>query len=46
MHASAAREERRIMIIETPRLRLRPWTDADVEPWIAMASDAELMRYV
>jgi RimJ/RimL family protein N-acetyltransferase len=29
------------MIIETARLRLRPWTDEDIEPWIAMATDPE-----
>jgi RimJ/RimL family protein N-acetyltransferase len=34
------------MIIETPRLRLRPMTDADVEPYLGMAADPEVMRYV
>jgi RimJ/RimL family protein N-acetyltransferase len=34
------------MIIETPRLRLRPMTDADMEPFIAMAADPDVMRYV
>jgi RimJ/RimL family protein N-acetyltransferase len=34
------------MIIETPRLRLRPLTDADMEPFLAMAADPEVMRYV
>jgi RimJ/RimL family protein N-acetyltransferase len=34
------------MIIETARLRLRPWTDEDIEPWIAMATDPEVMRFV
>ena len=30
------------MIIETPRLRLRPLTDADMEPYLAMAADREV----
>ncbi len=34
------------MIIETPRLRLRPMTDADNEPFLAMVGDPEVMRYV
>ncbi|MBD5656778.1 MAG: GNAT family N-acetyltransferase [Candidatus Eremiobacteraeota bacterium] len=34
------------MIIETPRLQLRPLTDADMEPYLAMATDFEAMRYV
>ena len=34
------------MIIETPRLRLRPMTDAYMEPYLAMAADPEVMRYV
>jgi RimJ/RimL family protein N-acetyltransferase len=34
------------MLIETPRLRLRPLTDADMEPYLAMAADPEVMRYV
>ncbi len=34
------------MIIETPRLRLRPLTDADMEPYLAMAADPEVTRYV
>jgi len=34
------------MIIETPRLRLRPLTDADMEPYLAMATDREVTRYV
>lgn len=34
------------MIIETPRLRLRPLTDADMEPYLAMAADPEATRYV
>ncbi len=34
------------MIIETPHLRLRPLTDADMEPYLAMAADPEVTRYV
>jgi len=34
------------MIIETPRLRLRPLTDADMEPYLAMAADPEVTGYV
>jgi RimJ/RimL family protein N-acetyltransferase len=34
------------MIIQTPRLRLRPLTDADVEAFIAMSADPEVMQYV
>jgi RimJ/RimL family protein N-acetyltransferase len=34
------------MIIETPRLRLRPMIDADLEPFLAMAADSQVMRYV
>jgi ribosomal-protein-alanine N-acetyltransferase len=33
-------------MIETARLRLRPWTDEDLEPWIAMMTDPDVMRYV
>jgi RimJ/RimL family protein N-acetyltransferase len=33
-------------MIETPRLVLRPWRDADREPFWAMACDAEVMRYL
>jgi RimJ/RimL family protein N-acetyltransferase len=34
------------MIVETPRLRLRPMVDADLEPYLAMAADPEVTRYV
>jgi RimJ/RimL family protein N-acetyltransferase len=34
------------MIIGTPRLRLRPLIDADLEPFLAMVADPEVMRYV
>ena len=34
------------MIIETPRLRLRPLTDADMEPYLAMGTDPAVTRYV
>ena len=29
-----------------PRVRLRPWTDADLAPFAAMNADAEVMRYL
>ncbi len=35
-----------IMIIETPRLRLRPLTDADMESYLAMAADPEVTQYI
>jgi len=31
--------------IETPRLRLRQWRDADYAPFAALNADAEVMRY-
>ena len=34
------------MIIETPHLRLRPLIDADMEPYLAMAADPEVTRFV
>jgi RimJ/RimL family protein N-acetyltransferase len=34
------------MIIEAARLSLRPLKDADIEPWVAMFSDVEVMQYV
>lgn len=33
-------------MIETTRLRLRAWPDADCEPFWAMGRDAEVMRYL
>ncbi len=33
-------------MIETPRLILRPWRDADREPFAAMGRDAEVMRHL
>lgn len=33
-------------MIETERLQLRPWRDADREPFWAMAQDPEVMRYL
>ncbi|QUT08103.1 GNAT family N-acetyltransferase [Sphingobium phenoxybenzoativorans] len=33
-------------MIETPRLLLRGWREADVEPWQAMCSDPEVMRHL
>jgi ribosomal-protein-alanine N-acetyltransferase len=32
-------------IISTPRLGLRQWADADIEPFVEMNIDAEVMRY-
>ena len=34
------------MIVRTPRLVLRRWTDDDVAPYAALCADAEVMRYV
>ncbi|WEK42923.1 MAG: GNAT family N-acetyltransferase [Candidatus Sphingomonas colombiensis] len=33
-------------MIETPRLLLRRWRPADIEPFFAMGQDAEVMRYL
>ena len=33
-------------MIETPRLLLRRWREADAEPFFAMGQDAEVMRYL
>ncbi|MFD1697506.1 GNAT family N-acetyltransferase [Roseibium aestuarii] len=33
------------MILETERLILRPWKDADLDPLAAMSVDPEVMRY-
>jgi RimJ/RimL family protein N-acetyltransferase len=33
------------MILHTPRLLLRPWTDADREPMAAINADPEVMRH-
>lgn len=33
-------------MIETPRLILRRWREADAEPFFAMGQDAEVMRYL
>lgn len=32
-------------MIETPRLRLRAWTDADVGPWADMNADPRVMEF-
>lgn len=34
-----------IPTLETARLRLRPWCDADREPFAAMSADPDVMRY-
>ena len=31
--------------LTTPRLRLRPWTDDDLEPMVAICTDPEVMRW-
>src|SRR5215211_379903 len=31
--------------LRTPRLHLRQWRDADLEPFAALSADAEVMRY-
>lgn len=31
--------------LETPRLLSRPWTEADIEPFFALCSDPEVMRF-
>lgn len=33
-------------MLRTERLILRPWRDADIEPFVAMSADAEVMRYL
>ncbi|MFD1788744.1 GNAT family N-acetyltransferase [Sphingomonas floccifaciens] len=33
-------------MIETERLVLRPWRDADIEPFAAMGQDADVMRHL
>jgi RimJ/RimL family protein N-acetyltransferase len=35
-----------VVAIETARLRLRPWREADIAPFHAMGQDAEVMRYI
>src|SRR5690242_18062125 len=32
-------------MIETARLRLRQWTDADIEPWVEMNIDPRVMEF-
>jgi RimJ/RimL family protein N-acetyltransferase len=32
-------------MLETPRLILRPWRDADVEAWVAMSADPRVMEF-
>jgi len=35
----------RIVILATPRLRLRPWRESDFEPFAAMNADPHVMEY-
>ena len=35
-----------IPVIETERLRLRPWRDGDLEPYAALCGDPEVMRWL
>lgn len=37
---------RPVITLETPRLRLRPLIDADIEPWVAMFTDPAVMQFV
>jgi RimJ/RimL family protein N-acetyltransferase len=32
-------------LLETPRLLLRQWRDADVEEWVKMGSDPRVMEF-
>lgn len=32
-------------VLKTERLLMRPWRDADLEPYVALGADARLMRY-
>jgi ribosomal-protein-alanine N-acetyltransferase len=32
-------------VLETARLRLRAWRDADIEPWVAMGADPRVMEF-
>ncbi len=34
-----------VPVIETPRLLLRPWRDADIDEWAAMNADARVMEF-
>lgn len=34
-----------VPVIETARLRLREWRDADIEPWVAMNADPRVMEF-
>jgi RimJ/RimL family protein N-acetyltransferase len=34
-----------LQVIETPRLRLRPWIDADVEAWVEMNADPRVTEF-
>jgi RimJ/RimL family protein N-acetyltransferase len=35
-----------IPTVETTRLRLRPWREGDLEPYLGLTSDPEVMRYL
>lgn len=35
-----------IPVVETERLRLRPWREADLDPYAEMCADPEVMRYI
>lgn len=35
-----------IPVVETTRLRLRPFAEPDLDPYAAMSADAEVMRYI
>lgn len=35
-----------ILTVEAPRLMLRPLKETDIEPWVAMFTDPDVMQYV
>lgn len=41
----AARERAAAMILSTPRLRLRPWRESDLEPFAALNADPAVMEH-
>jgi len=32
-------------MLETPRLLLRSWRDADIDPWVEMSADPRVMEH-
>jgi RimJ/RimL family protein N-acetyltransferase len=35
-----------MIVLSTPRLELRPWQEADLEPFAALSADPEVMRFM